>query len=81
MSNVYRMESTGDSDPTGTPFYDVTKNGQTLLARVRYTEAFEHVASLIEDDDRYQEVRSNGTIYSDEDGAAMKKSHQRGYGH
>jgi hypothetical protein len=76
MGNVFRLETTeGYRDEDG-PFYDVKKNGENLLSRVRYSEAFARIASLIEDDDSYQEV-SDGEIDCETTGASVKKSKQR----
>jgi hypothetical protein len=76
MGNVYRLETTeGYGDMIG-PFYDVTKNGENLLIGVHYPEAFALVASLIEDDDRYQEV-FDGRLNCDTSGERVKESKKR----
>lgn len=74
MSDVYRLERTeAYRDETGRPFYDVTKNGVTLLARVYYSAAFALVVSLVADDDRFQEV-TDGRIDCDVSGKDVKRS-------
>jgi hypothetical protein len=76
MGNVYRLETTAGYGDENGPFYDATKNGENLLTRVRYSEAFAHIASLIEDDDRFQEVH-DCEIDCETSGASVKKSKQR----
>jgi hypothetical protein len=58
MPNVYRIETYPNERyrDDGGYYYDVTKNGVPILTHVRYDEARTHVLTLIEDEDRYQEM-------------------------
>lgn len=73
MSNVYKMETkSGYKNDEGTVLYDVTLNGESLFVGVGYTQGFEAVVAVLEDDDRYQEV-CNGNMYCDQIGAEIKR--------
>jgi hypothetical protein len=75
MSNLYRLERAEDYRDEDGPFYDVTKNGERISTRVRFSEAFGQVVSRIEDGDRFQEV-TDGRIDCEMSGASVKEMQQ-----
>jgi hypothetical protein len=71
MADVYRIETYPEYEDNDGSFYNVTKNGEVLLTRVRHDQARAHVLTLIGDEDRYLKLW-NGKVYCDSTGRIEK---------
>ncbi len=73
--NTYELVTVGKRDDTGTVLYNTYKNNELWLEDKGYSDSYDAVLAVLQDEDTYKET-CGGKTYCNTTGKKVKESHE-----